>query len=431
MTKLNLFIIITVFLFSCSKNDESLSQITSEPEPEIKILGEKEFVLEHENLDPERIKALMYLKLHVNDLNEYIVAGITRINKNEKWGKFILNTNDTLSKQYFELPDELSFDGNIYGGELSSKLVENNNILIFGTLNNSQCIIAKYSSKGEKIWFKTLVGDYSDVQIVDIIKLQNNYFYIAMPYKTWSYGAASLITNVGKISLDGDIIFNKTLADFSLGYNIEKYDENSFLITSAKFLANDEQSFDMGYNKVQPFVINIDTSGNILWESSINELDTDLFHPVLFYSRKGTDGIYCVYNKRSVSHEAFLTKLDLEGNVLWTKAIDNLENFLPYYTFRKIYDITLDNQNNIYFTGYATKDIVWGPGYLGVAKFDSNGEYLNSYTNHVHSFQNSNPDNRLTGYGIKIDKQGDVIVVCENKDEDITFFKLNKNLELL
>ena len=422
MIKRALYVISIFLIFSCTKDNEEI--IKPDPQLEIKILGEKEFLLESEDLDPAREKSLLYLNLHVNSLNEYIITGITTIDRNETWGEFILKTNDTLSKLYLKVPTELNFDGNTYGGELNSQIVENNNILIFGPLNNSKCIIAKYTSKGELLWFKLLEGEYSDLQIVNIILLQNDYYYIGRRYKTWSDGAASLITNVGKMSMDGNIIFNKTLENFSLGFTIEKYSNNSFIITAAKFFTDNQQSFDMRYNKVHPFIIHVDTSGNILWESSVDELETDLFHPIVFYARKGTDGIYCVYNKRSVSDEALLTKLDLNGNVLWTKSITGIENFGPSKTFRLIYDITLDWDNNVYLVGYATTDRVWGIPFIGVAKFGSNGAYLDSYTN-------SHSDKSLIGYSIEIDRDGHIVVVSTDENDDIIVFKLNQDLDLL
>lgn len=423
-----IFYVISIFLlFSCSSDNESEDVISNKPDPELEIrkIGEKEIKFESEELDPERVKALLHLNLHVNDLNEYIITGITQIDRNLKWGGFILNTTDTLSKQYLELPVELNIDGNQYGGELNSKVVENNNLLVFGTLNNSKCIIAKYNSNGERLWFKVLEGEFSDLQIVNIIQLKNDYYFLGRRSSYYTNGAASLITNVGKMSMDGNIIFNKVLKNFSLGYNIENYNENSFLITSAKFLYRDDnQSFETAYDKVQPHVINIDISGNIIWESNINELTTDLFHPLLFYVRKGTDGIYCVYNRRSMSDEAKLTKLDLNGNVLWTKPITGIKKFIPYNTFRRIYDITLDADNNIYLVGYTAKDLVWGPTSVGVAKFDSNGAYLNSYTNY--DFNNG-----LFGDSIEFDRHGNLVIASENHNNDLTLFKLNKNLDLL
>ncbi|MDO9260387.1 MAG: hypothetical protein Q7U08_00390, partial [Flavobacteriaceae bacterium] len=360
--------------------------------------------------------------LHVNELNEYLVIGVTRINENGAWGGFILNVNDKLSQQYIKIPAELNFNGNIIGGEFGSKIVENNNILLYGVLNNSQGIVTKYTSTGELIWFRALEGIYSNLQIMNIIKFQNNYFFIARRYNTGGYPSA--ITIIGKMSIEGEIIFIKTLEKFTLGYDIEIYDESSFLISSVKYFYNENQYIgpSNNYNKAQPFILNIDLDGNIIWQSKIDDLDTDLFHPSLFFTRKGTDGIYCIYRRRTYANEAKITKLDFSGNVLWSKPINKIKNFPPYYVFSNIEDFTLDNENNMYLIGFADESNCCGPTYFGVAKFDSNGNYVNSYTN-------LGSENKLSGFGIKIDKQNNIITASENsKKQNITLLKLNKNL---
>ncbi len=426
MKKLFTLFQIVIFTISCSEDMGEIDPI--QPVVEKTPIGEKGFKLGESYLFP---------KVHVTSSNQYIATGTLKLSKwinGNNYGEYILTVNDKLSQIQATIPPELTINGDILGGINFSSIVENDNLLIYGVLNYSKCYLAKYTSNGQLIWFKEHTGEYSNLLIRKVLRIENYYYYLATRY-TGRGHKADFIIEVGKMDLNGNILFNKVLNEFSAGYEIEYFDANSFLISGLKYYEDGVlyQGNEAFYDKVQPFVLKIDLNGNILWESMVDELTTDLFQPALHYMKKGLNGIYSVYQRRSSGYQIWLTKTDFEGNYQWTKELKGIKSFKRYEKFSRIIDICLDNEDNIYAIGYATMDAQWGPYIFGVAKFDMNGNYLNSYTNTkaVNSYTDPEPEIQLFGESIAVDKKGNIITLSKNVYNDqLTFIKFNKDLEV-
>lgn len=406
----SVLLLLCAFL-SCA-SDTTIEDEEQPETPKITKIGEKTFVIGDSYLNSQ---------INVDQNNNYISSGVTGF-FNSHWNGYLLRTNDTLKELSVQLPDELRFSGNEIGGDLRTSLVENDHLLTYGVLNNFQCVLYKTSAAGTLLYFKVLDKAYANLHIINLVRLDNHYYFLAKRYAGGG-GHPSHITEFGKMTLDGDIMFTTVKSEFSAGYELEKFDENSVLLTTVKyFYASGTQTFVGDYDYVHPVVLRVDLEGNTLWASQLPRIETDLFHPSVFHLKKGQQAIYAVYQRRSIAFEAQITKLNFNGDALWTKPIDHITNFSPYKKFNVIMDMDIDADDNLYLIGNATKDLIFGPWYFGLAKFDSNGT-------HLASTSNADANNMLLGYSLKIDHQQNVVTLSH----DMRYQKLilqKFNLEL-
>lgn len=136
----------------------------------------------------------------------------------------------------------------------------------------------------------------------------------------------------------------------------------------------------------EAFVAKIDPQGNFLWET----------HGLNFYDDRGlgltVDGngnVYItgtcwggldwpplsVYNSTSWSDQIFVTKIDPNGNVLWMKNAGNDQFDSFLYNDDHGQDLAVDANNNVFITGFVSQ--YWDQP--GVATFDNITLNLNPY----------------------------------------------------
>lgn len=410
MLKTKHLLFFVLLIISCNKES------SEEPvgESQIEPIGEKEFFTNDGTYD---------LNLDISDGNTYLITGTARLSSDEIWGNFFMKVSDTLSEIYLNTPHELNFDGTQPGCQQFFTTVENHNILVTGNLTPFQCFASKFNSNGELLWFKELENGNATLKIISLVHIEGNYYFLAYQ-EDGQGGVANKVPIVGKMSGEGSIVFKKQLDTFSLGRQIKILNQSTFILTAEKFYVNEDQTFYHVYNNVHPYVLAINLEGDVLWEAKVDELSTTLFHPSLYYLRKGEGGIYCVYNRRTNASEAKLTKIDLDGNVLFTKSLDNIDNFFPDQDFASIKDVSLDQNDNLYLVGFHNTNDFNVPTGFALAKFDASGNYLNSCTNY-------GSNNRLSGFGVKVDNDGNIITASENNEKrNITLLKFDENLKI-
>ena len=126
------------------------------------------------------------------------------------------------------------------------------------------------------------------------------------------------------------------------------------------------------------YIEKIDTSGNLLWVKSIGGLGADHFTDMVMDS---DENIYLfgafaftvdfnpgvgVENRTVVEDsDAFILKLDANGNFIWVKVIGGND-------FESINYATIGGDNDIYFTGTYKDTTDFDPG-VGVSELISNG----------------------------------------------------------
>lgn len=135
-------------------------------------------------------------------------------------------------------------------------------------------------------------------------------------YLTHKTGFPSLIPELTKIDLNGNVVWTKKIIFSISSVNLMrlKYDSNSLLITG--------QHYNAGY---RDFFAKLDTAGNVLWTNEINYGDINVntrIHPLSSgYLTVGHRD--CVCGASNFTFDITLSRFDATGNLLWAKAYGN------------------------------------------------------------------------------------------------------------
>ncbi len=128
------------------------------------------------------------------------------------------------------------------------------------------------------------------------------------------------------------------------------------------------------------FISKLDSAGNFIWAKSVGGSSTDYGYSLALDSLENiyVTGIFSgtadfnpsssTYNLSSVgSYDMYILKLDSSGNFVWAKKIGGTS-----YDYG--YEIALDQQGNVYTTGYFQSTADFDPG-SGTTNLTSSGNY--------------------------------------------------------
>ena len=111
-----------------------------------------------------------------------------------------------------------------------------------------------------------------------------------------------------------------------------------------KKAADNQSIFVSGVESAKIQVINIDAAtGNLLWRKTFL---SDLAQPILRDVVVQKDGIVLAIAEGTSSHNAFLVKIDLQGNLLWNRHVGATN-------WTDMFDIEEDDQENIWIAALA------------------------------------------------------------------------------
>jgi hypothetical protein len=216
---------------------------------------------------------------------------------------------------------------------------------------SSDAWIAKYSSNGDRVWIKQFGSSSSDYSNDIAIDSKDNIYLtgtttgdLAETNTTNSYDAW-----VTKYSSNGDRVWIKQFGssgwDFSEGIAIDSNDNIYLTGSTDGTLAGN----NLGWSDV--WVARYDRNGDRVWIKQFGSSSSDYSKEIAIDSN---DNIYLngfTYgdleenNPSSSNEDVWIVKYDLNGDRLWTKE------------FGSIYSdtsggIATDSKNNIYLTGY-------------------------------------------------------------------------------
>ncbi|MBW8049092.1 MAG: T9SS type A sorting domain-containing protein [Cytophagales bacterium] len=191
-----------------------------------------------------------------------------------------------------------------------------------GIGGSADIFLAKYDPHGNLIWIKQPEGSGID-KALEITLDESNNIYITGFFNWWISG-----TDSGIVIFEDDTLISKGNADIF----IAKYDSdgNMLLVKQAGGKYQDQGS-----------AISVDLLGNIIITGSFN--DTIIFD--------NSDTLI------SDSSDVFVAKYDSIGNVLWVRQFGG-----KYYD--ESVGIAVDDNNNIYITGYFEDTLIFGPDTL-------------------------------------------------------------------
>lgn len=222
-----------------------------------------------------------------------------------------------------------SYFGNFGNDEqLQGMFVSGEHFIICGTdANTNEGYIGKIDTLGNSIWRKkfNMQGNSTD-NLSDIVETTNqDYLTVGQAIiSNTSYLSATLLDN------NGNLVWAYRYDD---GFNnvtnqkraIVKADGNNFFIINP---------INTGSNNLDILIIKIDNQGNVLWAKSYGGSGDDICRSI----KKANDGNYVLCgNTTSIGfdEDAFLMKMDVNGNILWNRAYgdngdDYFEEVEPY-----------------------------------------------------------------------------------------------------
>jgi gliding motility-associated-like protein len=346
-------------------------------------------------------------------------------------------------------------------------------ILIF-----SFCTVTSLHSQTAKLeWAKQMSGKSYDACKAIVLDGQANIYATgyfsdivdfdpgAGVFNLTSFGAEDIY--ISKADPDGNLIWVKQIGGFryQAGYAITLDAANNIYVTGIFFGTVD---FDPGpgisnltsAGNEDVFICKLNNNGNFLWAKKIGGVSNDFCNAIVL---DNTGNIFCngyfdgtadfdpgngIFNMTALgATDIYVCKFTNDGTFLWAKQMGGTSS-------EAAYSIALDDQNNVYSTGFfwGTADFDPGPAVFNlqssgfgdgyILKLSSNGNLIKAGklggTNQVRS-ESLKLDKAgyiyLTGYfdGVTDFDMGTGIVSLNSSigDEDIFIAKYNLNLDFV
>jgi hypothetical protein len=291
------------------------------------------------------------------------------------------------------------------------------------SLGESDIILARISSSGSWIWANSN-GGVTGVVTGDGVAVDSsgNVIYSGSFYGSVKFGDDTLRSNGGadmyiaKYSPETGWIWAKSFGgtenDIAKSLAVDGED-NIYVVGTFQGTVNFGGISRQSNGITDAFIIKLSKYGNIVWANSVGDYDSDQGVKVLYkndylifagnYSRRPYFG-----NVRLVTRgydDIFLSKLDTDGNYLWTTTAGSSQ-------FDYVNDVNIDIDDNILMTGgfestgYFDNNTVSSNGGddIFVAKADSEGQWLWARSAGTFDYQES-------GWGIDSDLDKNIYVV--------------------
>ena len=203
-----------------------------------------------------------------------------------------------------------------YGGEFDDmgySIVDIGNGYLLGGLTlsygngNGDAYLIRVDKEGNEIWEKTYGGSEED-GIYDLLKVEDGYIIVG---KTKSFGQGDYDAWLLKVDEEGNEIWNKTYGG--------KEDEVAYSIygrNDGYLVAGITSSF--GHGNYDAWLLKVDEEGNEIWNKTYGGTLGDYI-----YSIKKIENGYVMAGTKTSAHldfDAWLIKVDNEGNEIWEKT---------------------------------------------------------------------------------------------------------------
>ena len=172
--------------------------------------------------------------------------------------------------------------------------------------------VIKLNNKGDMVWNKTF-GGYDDDMASSIIQTKDG-DYVAVGW-TMSKGSGKQDAWVIKLDEQGNIKWDKTFggSDDDCAYSIIQTEDGGYTISG--------YTRSKGKGKADAWVIKLNNKGNMVWNKTFGGYDDDIARSII----QTEDGDYVIVgetqSKGAGEWDAWIIKLDEQGNVEWDKAI--------------------------------------------------------------------------------------------------------------
>lgn len=351
--------------------------------------------------------------------------------------------------------NEISVDnsGNSYiVGDFSGTAIFGNTTLT--SAGSSTVFIAKLDADGNFSWAKNAGGSGYDKGFGIYVDPQGNSYATGHFSGTATFGNTILTSSgnwdmfITKLDTDGNFIWTKNIgATYRVsGIKISADNQGNIYVTgmfSGTALFGNTSMTSDGDGDI--FIVKLDPNGNIIWARSAGGPNSDSGRGISVDSQ---NNIYITGSFRETAHfgnitvtsegsdDAFIAKLDTNGNFLWAKGIGDSS----YDAGR---GISVDMQNNCYVVGHFSGTAIFGNITLTssevgdddvfITKLDENGNFIWA--------KKGGDIHTELGHGISVDRQGNSIITGQftntttfgnttlfsNGSDDIFIAKLDTN----
>jgi len=255
----------------------------------------------------------------------------------DDWGSSLIQTSDSGyaiagSYSFFGYKDEVD---EVYAGDV---------------------YLVKLDANGNLQWTKTIGGEKTDVGFSLIQTSDGGY---AIAGYTKSLGAGGEDVYVVKLDAKGNLQWTKTIggpAD-EVGFSLIQTSDGGYAI------AGKTESFGAGGADV--YVVKLDANGNLQWTKTIGGPASEAGSSLI----QTADGGYAIAGYTTSFgaglSDAYLVKLDANGNLQWTKTIGGKD-------FEDGYSLIQTSDGGYVIAGY-TRSFGAGGADVYVVKLDANG----------------------------------------------------------
>ena len=172
------------------------------------------------------------------------------------------------------------------------------------------------ATEPDTLWTRTFGGDSSDIGYQVQQTIDSGFVIVG---ETKSFGAGNADVYLIRTNPDGDTLWTKTFGGtfYDIGNSVLQTDDGGFIIVG--------ETASFGTGNADVYLIRTNSNGDTLWTKTYGGTDGDQSYSIC---KTGDSGFVIAGQKEAFyvnnpdNIDAFLIRIDLNGDTLWTKTYD-------------------------------------------------------------------------------------------------------------
>lgn len=205
--------------------------------------------------------------------------------------------------------------------------------------------VVKLNNTGNIEWQKSIGGGSMDIAYTIDQTLDGGYVIAGSSSSTDGDAIGHLPYNntdlwVVKINGLGNIMWQKSFGGYNseVAYSIKQASDGGYIVAGST--SSNSGDVTIQYGEVDYWVLKLDSFGNLQWQKTFGGSGTDNAESVIQTSDGGymvagqsrsTNGMVNDHYGNAYTHDAWLLKLDTNGNIVWKKSIGGTGNDVTHY----------------------------------------------------------------------------------------------------
>ncbi len=225
-------------------------------------------------------------------------------------------------------------------------------------LGNWNWALAKYYANGTQMWNRSFIWNATANDLVYDVAFDHDDDIIVVGVWPNSTGSSTYDWAIAKFDTDGNYLWNVTVPwhatqnDFA--YSVEVDSQNNLFVGGVFRNNSDDWA-----------LIKINSSGSVLWKRNLPWSNT-VSYSGMSVAVDSSDNVYFAGQGYNTTYDFSVMKLDSSGNQLWNRSIN-------YGSSDAAYDVAVDRSGDIFVVG----NVYTGSYYsLAVVKYSSSGNLL-------------------------------------------------------